>query len=799
MKHLFKISCLACLFMVSGRLLAQSYTLSGLIKDFETGETLIGATVYESKSGKGAISNEYGFYSLSLPQGEYELRVSFIGYGDVKLKINLRANRRKDVYMVPVNKYMDQVVVTAKDPLASFTKNTLMGVNNLKPKDIESLPALLGEPDVTRLILTQPGVSTVGEGTSGFNVRGGNIDQNLILLDEAPIYNSSHIWGFFSVFNADAIKDMKLYRGGIPARYGGRASSVLDVRQREGSNRSYKGRGGIGLLFSRLTLEGPIKQDKMSFLVSGRRSHFDLAFPLIESLKSNKVRFYDLNVKLSWNVNENNRLYASGYFGADVFKLKFEDEFDSQDDQNIDFQWENATSTLRWNHIFSDKHFMNLSGIYSQYDYTLSSENSRGPASDLSGNFTWKSAIQNWIVKSDFIFYKNTNTTFRYGVSANLYRFTPSNISSNDEGINHLKFDTENVLEIAPYTSLEKNWNKWSLNAGLRYSWFGNMGEQEIAVYAPGQPKTEDSSMGTKKFGSYELIKAYHNLEPRFAVKYSLNDRKVIKLGYNRNFQYIHLISNTNAALPFDVWKPAGYHIKPLEVNQLALGYAYDTRTDSYNFSVEAYYKRMNNMLEYKNGADLFLNETLETQLLNAKGYSYGIELGMYKNKGKLTGNTNYTYSVTRRRTTGASDEDNINNGEYYPSNFDRPHMFNMTCNYALSKKWRAGIFFTYQTGRPTTHVTGKFTIDGVDYFTYSNRNQFRLGNVHRLDLSFTYQPKVNTTHRWQGSWAFGVYNVYGNKNPFSSYSAIRDGRLRTFQFSVIGSQVPFITYNFKF
>jgi hypothetical protein len=797
--HLLKFLCWVCLISASGKLRAQNYTVSGLVKDFETGETLLGATVYESVSGKGAISNEYGFYSLLLPEGEHELRISFIGYGDVKLTIDLRANLRKDIDMVLANKYMDQVVVTAKDPLSSFTNTTLMGVNKLKPKDIDNLPALLGEPDVTRLILTQPGVSTVGEGTSGFNVRGGNIDQNLILLDEAPIYNSSHIWGFFSVFNADAIKDMKLYRGGIPARYGGRASSVLDVRQREGSSRSYKGQGGIGLLFSRLTLEGPLRKDKLSFLISGRRSHFDLAFPLIESLKSNKVRFYDLNAKISWNINENNRLYVSGYLGADVFKLKFEDEFDSQNDQNVDFQWENATSTIRWNHIFSDKHFMNLSGIYSQYDYMLSSENSSGPASDLSGNFIWKSAIQNWIIKSDFTLYKNARTTLRYGVNATLYRFTPSKITSNDEGINQLKFDTENGLEIAPYFSLEKKWNKWSLNAGLRYSWFGNFGEQEITKYVPGQPKTEGSSIGVHKYGSYELIKAYHNMEPRLSLKYSINDRKVIKFGYDRNVQYMHLISNSNATLPFDIWKPAGYHIRPLEVNQLALGYAHDTRSGSYNFSVEAYYKRMNNMLEYKNGADLFLNETLETQLLNAKGYSYGVELGMYKNKGKLTGNTNYTYSVTRRRTTGAFGEDNINNGEYYPSNFDRPHMFNLTGNYSLGKKWKAGVFFTYQTGRPTTHVTGKFTVDGVDYFTYSDRNQFRLGDVHRLDVSFTYWPKANVSRRWQGSWVFGVYNVYGNKNPFSNYSAIRDGRLRTFQFSVIGSQVPFVTYNFKF
>jgi hypothetical protein len=780
-------------------LLGQTHTISGLVKDADTGETLLGATVYETKSGKGTITNEYGFYSLTLPEGQHEFKISFVGYAEITLKADLKHNQRKDVELQPAHQHLEQVVVTAGDQQTSFTKNTIMGANNLKPKDIKKLPSLLGEPDVTRAILTKPGVSTVGEGTSGFNVRGGNIDQNLILLDEAPIYNSSHIWGFFSIFNTDAIKDMKLYRGGLPARYGGRASSVLDIRQREGSSRTLKGQGGIGLLFSRFTFEGPIKKDKVNFLVSGRRSYFDLAFPMFESLKNNKVYFYDLNAKLSWNINANNRLYASGYFGADVLKLKFEDDFDSRKDEQVDFQWKNATATLRWNHIFSEKLFMNLSGIYSRYNYKLSSENSTGPSANLFGNFNWESTIENWIVKSDFTLYQNADTKIRFGSNSTLYRFMPSKISSDDEGVNRLKFDIEKGLEIAPYLSLDKKWNRWSVNAGLRYTWFANMGEQEITMYAPGQAKTEGSVTGTRHYDSFEIIKTYHNFEPRLAVKYNLSDRKVLKLGYNRNFQYMHLVSNTNATLPFDVWKPAGYHIKPLEVNQVALGYAYDTQRGNYNFSVETYYKRLNNMLEYKNGADLFLNETLETQLLTAKGYSYGVELGLYKNKGKFTGNTNYTYSVTKRRTTSKFAEDNINNGNYYPSNFDRPHMFNLTANYQLSKKWKAGMFFTYQTGRPTTHVTGKFVVGEDEYFTYSDRNKFRLGDTHRLDVSLTYEPKTNTSRKWKGSWVFGIYNLYGHDNPFSTYSSVRDSKLRTFQFSVIGSQVPFVTYNFKF
>ena len=695
---------------------AQTYSISGTIQDQATGETLLGATIYSKESGKGTVTNEYGFFSLELPKGEHTILVSYVGFKPYEKKINLTENQKLKIDLL-IDDALDEVVITTSTNTKSQTRQVIAGSVNLKSKDIKQIPALLGEPDVTRAVLTQPGISSVGEGTSGFNVRGGNIDQNLILLDEAPIYNSSHVWGFFSIFNADAIKDVQLYKGGIPARFGGRASSVLDIRQREGNTKEFKGEGGLGLLFSRLTLEGPIKKDKLSFLVSGRRSYFDLFFPLFKSLKKNKVYFYDLNAKLSWNINENNKLFASGYFGADVMKLSFNDsEEETQNtnqntnDETIDFRWKNATATLRWNHIFSDKLFMNLSGIYSRYNYALSSENSGGgPTGNSSSSFTWKSAVENWIVKPDFTWFKNADTKIRFGINNTLYRFTPAKVTGNDAGINTVNFGTEKGLEIAPYLSYEKKWEKFSLNAGLRYSWFGNIGPYKVSFYDPNLPQTVSSITGSKTYGNNEVIKSYGNLEPRLALKYDLSDRKAIKVGYNRMFQYIHLISNTNAALPFDIWKPSGYHIKPLEVNQISAGYAYDTENRDYNFSIDAYYKTFKNQIEYKNGADLFLNENLETQLLTSDGYSYGIELGAFKTKGKLTGNANYTYSVTKRKTTSRFASENLNNGNYYPSNFDRPHMFNLTANYKLNKKWSAGAFFTYQTGRPTTYATGKF------------------------------------------------------------------------------------------
>jgi len=789
---------------------AQEFTISGSVTDNESGETLLGATIYAKEIGKGIVTNEYGYFSLTLPEGTYTLSISYVGFKTFEQVVFLTENKKLDVQL-NLDNSLDEVVITSNKNTKSQTKKVIAGSVNIKPKDIKQLPALLGEPDITRAVLTQPGVSTVGEGASGFNVRGGNIDQNLILLDEAPIYNSSHIWGFFSIFNTDAIKDMQLYKGGIPARYGGRASSVLDIRQREGSNKKFKGEGGLGLLFSRLTLEGPIKKDKLSYLVSGRRSYFDLFFPLFKSLKGNKVYFYDLNAKLSWNINEKNKLFASGYFGADVMKLSFNDndeqenENNNQDNTNnvnetIDFQWKNATATLRWNHIFSDKLFMNVSGIFSRYNYSLNSQNSGGGPTNSNGNFTWKSAVENWIVKPDFTWYQNSDTKIRFGINNTLYRFTPARVSGNEsQGINTVDFDTEKGLEIAPYISYERTWDKFSINAGLRYSWFGNIGPYKVYFYDPNQPQSVATITGSKQYNSGDVIKSYGNFEPRLALKYDISDRKAIKLGYNRMFQYIHLISNTNAALPFDIWKPSGYHIKPLEVNQISLGYAYDTENRGYNFSADVYYKSFKNQLEYKNGADLFLNENIETQLLPSDGYSYGLELGVYKTKGKLTGNANYTYSVTRRKTTSSFASENLNSGNYYPSNFDRPHMFNLTTNYKLNNKWSVGGFFTYQTGRPTTYATGKFEINGDQFFTYSDRNAFRLKPTHRMDLSFTYTPTPKEGRRWQGNWVFGVYNIYGNKNPFSVYSSLRNNQLRTFQYSVIGAPVPFVTYNFKF
>ena len=794
---------------------AQNYTISGTISDAETGETLIGATIYSKEAAAGGATNAYGFYSVTFPEGTHTLAVSFVGYTVIENIIELNENTTLNIELAPSSNQLEEVVVMGNTINNSQVGKVLSGVTTLSNTDIKKVPAFMGEADITRVILTQPGVSTVGEAASGFNVRGGNIDQNLILLDEAPLFNSSHVWGLFSTFNADAVKEMKLYKGGIPARFGGKGSSVLDIKQKDGNSKEFKGEGGLGLLFSRLTLEGPIKKDKLSFIASGRRSYFDIFFPLAgDDFGEDRLYFYDLSTKLTWNVNEKNKLFFSGYFGADVMKIDFGPTVDENgregEDSIIDFRWKNATSTVRWNHIFSNRLFMNTTAIFSNYNYSLFSKNDEGggPA-DTEGSFTWKSSVKNYIFKSDFTLYSGANTIMRFGANNTLYKFIPSNVKSDEKGVNDLKLETQTAIEVAPYLELEKWWNKFEFNIGMRYSWFNNMGERSVSEYAPSLPKTSATKTGTKKYKKGETIKQYGGLEPRVSLKYNLREQTAIKAGYNKMYQYIHLISNGAAALPFDIWLPSGKYIRPLGVDQFSLGLAHDIPASSYNFYVDAFYKKFSNMVEYKNNADLFINRDIETQLLLANGYAYGLELSAHKNKGKVTGNANYTYSVTERKTTSKFNSENINGGSYYPSNYDRPHIFNMTANLAIGSKWELNTFFTFQTGRPTTLPVGKFLFrhisnhgGGEVIFDYSDRNKYRIPNTHRLDVSFTYTPDREGKKR-KGSWNFGVYNVYGHKNAFSVFhgTSYSGDQLVTkaYQYSLLAIPIPFATYNFNF
>ena len=776
------------------------FVISGTISDKSTGETLIGAAIVVKAKNKGVISNEYGFYSLELLEDENIIEVSYLGYKTIELLLDLAENQNINVELEPENNNLDEVVISTQKQNKSQLKTVIAGTTTLNSKDIKAAPAFFGEPDITRVMLTQAGVSSNGEGTSGFNVRGGNIDQNLILLDEAPLYNSSHIWGFFSIFNVDAIKDIKLYKGDIPARFGGRASSVLDIRLKEGSLKKFKGEGGVGVLFSRLTLEGPIKKDVSSFLISARRSYFDIFLD-----KSSDVYFQDLSAKLSWQINQKNKLFVSGYLGSDVMGVTFEQDITQDGETEVvksetKFKWTNSTASIRWNHLFSSKTFMNISAIYSRYDYLLSSENSGSELTESNAtSFEWTSVAENWILKADLTKFINPKTKIRFGINNTIYKFSPTKIKSNATGLPNINFDSDRALEIAPYFEFIKSWGKLSLNTGLRYSLYANIGAHTLTQYAPGIPESPATISGSTSYKKNEIIKRYDGFEPRLSFKYDLSDRKALKFGLHRMYQFTQLISNTAASLPFDIWKLSDPYIKPLKVNQISVGYAYDTENRAYNFSADGYYKTFKDIIEYKNGADLFLQENIESQLIPAKGFAYGIELAVHKNNGPLKGSLNYTFSRAKRKTEAKYLFDNINNGDYFPSNFYRPHMLNLTTNYKLNKKWSFGLFFTYQTGRPLTRPTGKLDINGETYFTFSDRNAYRVSDTHRMDFSFNYNATGNPNTAWKGSWSFGLYNVYARKNTFSEYTSYEDDKVRAYKFSVLGGIFPFITYNFKF
>jgi len=787
----------------SGVYAQETFTLSGIIYD-DTGESLIGATVYTQDKSQGVISNEYGFYSLTLEEGTHTLVTSFIGFLSQEQTINLNSDISLNITLESETEQLDEVVLLAADQ-EDRARTPLAGVSKIKVRDVKSLPSLLGEADVNRYVLTTPGITSVGEGTSGFNVRGGGIDQNLIIIDETPLYNSSHLWGFFSIINPDAIKNMELYKGGIPARFGGRGSSVLDIRLKEGNNKEISGDVGIGVLFSRLTLSGPIKKDKLNFMISARRSYFDIFFPLLgEEVKNSKVYFYDLSTKLSWKINARNTLYASGYFGADVMKLSFDADEDlvqnnnsESADEEIDFRWKNATATLRWNHLFSNKLLLNMTTGYSRYNYTLRSENDPGggPAG-TSGSFTWNSSINNWIVKPDFTLYVSPETKIRFGIHAISHEFSPAKISNTDEGFNNTKLPLEMGLEVAPYVTLNQKWSDFSMVLGFRYSWFGNIGPSTVYYYDETQPKASNNVIETRNYKNGDLIKQFGGLEPRLALNYKLSEKEDLKLGIDRNLQYIHLVTNTTGALPFDTWKPAGEHIDPLDVRQISLGYH---KTADIGYTIEAFYKTFDQLVEYKDGADLFINKYLETELLPASGFAYGIELGLTKDSGKLTGRLNYTFSRSKRKTTSLHKNENVNDGAYFSSNFDRPHVGNLSLNYPLSKRLSIQTFFTYQTGRPITQAIGRFTLANKEYIQYSERNAYRLPNVHRLDISFILKSKKKRQKSKTGNWTFGVYNIYGRANALTRFSNFYNVKLYTYDFSPVGAPIPFISKNISF
>lgn len=767
----------------------EKFTLSGTISEANSGETLIGINVIIPELQTGTVTNQYGYYSITLPKGDYELSFTSIGFITKKLNISLLKDLKQNLSLTTDTESLDEVVVKADGEKIDI-RSAQMSTNKLSAKTIKKLPVVLGEVDVIKAITLLPGVTSAGEGASGFNVRGGAADQNLILLDEATLYNSSHLFGFFSVFNPDAIKDITLYKGGIPARYGGRISSVLDIYQKDGNKREYHASGGIGLISSRLLLEGPIKKDTASFLVGGRSSYAHLFLPLFGN--DNVAYFYDLNTKVSYNLDKNNRLFLSGYFGRDVFEIS--DSFSNN--------FGNTTLNLRWNHLFSDKLFSNLSLIYSDYYFGL----------DLKFvGFKFDSGIRNFNLKYDFTHYISNNVVLRYGIDSIYYKFNPGDVTptSDDSGINPFKLTDKYAWENAAYVESDIDVSdRISVQAGLRLSTFNRLGQDELFLYENNNPilynqildiYQKASPIDSISYKRSETVKSFAHLEPRLAISYLLNDDTSIKASYNRMSQYIHLISNTTSPTPFDIYAPSGKYIAPQLADQIALGYF--RSFENYSLEVETFYKKVKNRLDYVDDADLIANNAIEQILLKGEARAYGLEVLFKKTTGKLQGWIAYTLSKSEQRTPGrTSTESGINNGAWYNSAWDKTHDISVTGQYELSKKWSFGANFIFQTGQPTTYPEGQYIFNGLVVPVYEARNSSRLSTFHHLDLSATWTPKPESKKRWKGEWVFSIYNVYDRSNAASvSFRKNTDiGQNEAIRLSIFGI-IPAITYNFKF
>ncbi len=771
---------------------SQKQSVSGYIKDLSNGEAIIGASVYVQELKSGTSANTYGFYSLTLPKGTYHLIFSSAGYQkQEKLLVLNSQSAELTIELAPQVSELQEVKVTAKS-YDENVKGIEMSVNKVDIKTIRKIPALLGEVDLVRAIQLLPGVSTVGEGASGFNVRGGGVDQNLVLLDEAPVYNSSHLFGFFSVFNPDAVKDVKLYKGGIPSQYGGRASSILDVKMKEGNAKQLEVNGGIGVIFSRLSIEAPIVKDKASFIVAARRSYIDvLAKPFLTGNNADaKFSFYDLTAKVNYNYNAKNTFYLSGYFGRDVFGTGF------------GFDWGNSTLTGRWNHVFSNKLFLNSTVFYSNYDYLLDSDLKNKRPENA---FKWSSNIINLSYKPDFIYYIKPDNTLTFGGQIISYHFKPGSATATSNGEKREFGQAEKFgMESSAYIGHEwKPKSNITLQYGLRWSNYifkstnGEYYERIATEVSPENPS--GILLKAIQVDPNKILANYNNLEPRFALNWSLNDKNSIKLSYNRLAQYIHLMSNTAASTPLDVWTSSTNNIKPQIADQFAVGYFKNFGEDNaYETSIETYYKSLQNQIDYADRANLFLNPLFEKDLLFGKGRAYGLEFFVKKNAGKLTGWTSYTLARTERQIEG------LNDNNWFPTRFDRTHNFNVVLQYQKSAKWSFGMNFAYITGVPYSLPLQKFNFEGISYplTPAGTRGNIRVPDYHRLDVSATRKNKKGLFKKGASEWVFSIYNVYNRKNPFSIYTRPNEqNSLQTeaVQLSIIGSFVPAITYNFTF
>jgi hypothetical protein len=754
----------------------KKYTISGTVKDEATGEQLIGATIrIKEIPQSGTLTNSYGFYSISAPEGEYTLLFSYIGYETVTRQVSLHQSQAINISL-PSRTDLKEVVINANAPNNDNIVSPQMGVEKLNMAQINQVPVLLGERDILKTISLLPGVKSAGEGNTGFYVRGGASDQNLILLDEATVYNASHFFGFFSTFNSDAIKDVSLYKGGMPAEFGGRLSSVLDIKMNEGNNKNFTVQGGLGLISSRIKVEGPIVKDKGSFMISARRTYIDFFLKASSdtTIKGSSIYFYDLNAKANYHFDDKNAIYLSGYFGKDVLGLK----------NTFGTNWGNSTGTIRFNHLFNNRLFSNTSLVYSNYNYTVQSFSSND-------NFKATSQITDVNLKEDLQYSMGNDHTLKFGLNILHHEIAPGDITtSQSSSFNNKHVERRYGFENAAYVSDEwKATNKLTLLYGLRLS--------GMFLLGPGTFKTYDAAGNTLTSATYTSganVKSYFNLEPRFSASYILNDENSVKFSYNRNTQNIHLLSNSTSSTPTDLYVMSSNNIKPEIADQLSTGWFKNFKDNTYEFSAEIYYKWLQNQIDYKDGAQLIVNQDVESLLTYGSGRAYGLELFLKKKYGRFNGWIGYTLSRTERKF------DAINHGNYYPARQDRTHDLSVVGIYQLNKRWTFSSTFIYGTGNAVTYPTGKYNVGGLTTYSYSERNGYRLPSSNRLDIGATLEGKEHK--KYHSSWTFGVYNVYAHRDPY--IITFRDsktvpGTTEAVETSIFATRIPSITWNFKF
>lgn len=760
----------------------QKYSLSGYARDADTGEELIGVTVYISSLKLGVVSNVYGFYSITLPAGEYDVQYSYIGYESIVRKITLNADQTVNIELSIKSETMNEVVVLGKSLDANVT-DLEMSTEKVDIAQLKKMPSVFGEPDLIKAVQMMPGVINAGEGTSAYFVRGGSADQNLILIDEAPIYDPSHLFGYISVFNADVVKESKLYKGGIPSAYGGRLSSILDVRTIDGNKKNFGLSAGIGTIASKVMIEGPIKKDVGSYLLSARRSYADVFLRIANN--DNRVYFYDVNAKVNWNFGPKDKLFVSGYFGRDAFG--FGDTFT--------FDWGNATGTIRWNHLFNNKLFSNTSLIVSQFDYGLD-------LSDQAIGFTWTAVTNEYSLKQRFTWFATPEIEVDFGYDGTYRIFQPGKFASNsDESIfSTIELQKLYALDHAFYVSNKHTINpQLSLEYGLRLSIFDQVGPSTVYTYADPMDNVNIDIIDTEEFDKLERITSYINFEPRFSARLKLNDLSSLKVSYNRMVQNVHLISSGTVPLPFNTWYPSSTYLEPQIADQIAAGYFRNFQDNMFETSFEAFYKWMDNVTDFADNADIFFNEHIATEFRQGESTAYGFEMQVKKTMGDWTGFINYTWSKSERVVP------QVNQGEVFFANYDRRNSLNVLAAYQLSERWSFSSTFTYGTGRPITLPTGQYALQHYTPSLVTERNGYRLPDYHRLDFSAVLEPLKNKNRRMQTKWVFAIYNAYNRKNAFTVYSrdVLDENERRTgqkeFVMIYLFPIVPSVTFNLRF